>query len=449
MHAARNLYCSVHGDDFTTTGPKVELDWLESEISQRYEITIGPRLGPGVHDAKETRVLNRVVRWTEDGLEMEADPRQMERLVAECGLSGANSVCTPGVRVTAAQLADDAPLDSKHATAFRAAAARANYLAADRLDCQFAAKEVCRWMSSPTTLAWEALKRLCRYLIGRPRLVYRYGWQEADTVDTYSDTDWAGCPKTRKSTSGGCVMIGSHVIKHWSSTQPSVSLSSGEAEFYGVVRAAGMGLGYQSLLRDLGREASLRVWTDSSAAIGICGRQGLGKLRHLDTHTLWIQHAVRARRVDLRKVHGESNPADVFTKHFSAENKLSGLVALFGGVFLEGRAKSAPQVKQGTGTRTTIGESMQPTPDEVGINTVLPHLAYDPATLDAMHPTAIVPEEADDGEAQQAGDQRDGILQSGLRQAEALIAATKIHGRRRFLPNDGNADIEMANFTWM
>ena len=50
MHAARNLYCSVHGDDFTTTGPKVELDWLESEISQRYEITIGPRQGPGVHD---------------------------------------------------------------------------------------------------------------------------------------------------------------------------------------------------------------------------------------------------------------------------------------------------------------------------------------------------------------------------------------------------------------
>ena len=70
-------------------------------------------------------------------------------------------------------------------------------------------------------------------------------------VEVYSDTDWAGCQKTRKSTSGGGLVLGSHLIKSWSSTQNLVSLSSGEAEFYGVVKAAGMGLGYQALLRDL------------------------------------------------------------------------------------------------------------------------------------------------------------------------------------------------------
>ena len=80
-------------------------------------------------------------------------------------------------------------------------------------------------------------------------------------------------------------MLGRHTIKHWSSTMPSVALSSGEAEFYGVVRGAGQGLGYQSLIGDLGLSLPLRMWTDSSAAIGICSRQGLGKLRHLDTHT--------------------------------------------------------------------------------------------------------------------------------------------------------------------
>ena len=110
-------------------------------------------------------------------------------------------------------------------------------------------------------------------------------------------------------------MLGSHAIKHWSSTQASVALSSGEAEFAGIIRGAGQGLGYKALLQDLGVEARLRVWTDSSAAIGICTRQGLGKLRHLDTHTLWIQQAVRTGRVDLRKVLGEENPADLLTKH--------------------------------------------------------------------------------------------------------------------------------------
>ncbi len=83
-------------------------------------------------------------------------------------------------------------------------------------------------------------------------------------------------------------MLGSHAIKHWSSTRSSVALSAGEAGFAGVIRGAGQGLGYQALLRAFGVVASLCVWTDSRAARGICNRQGPGKLRHLDTHTLWI-----------------------------------------------------------------------------------------------------------------------------------------------------------------
>ena len=66
--------------------------------------------------------------------------------------------------------------------------------------------------------------------VRKRRLVYRYPWQVASTLEYYSDTDWAGCPKSRKSTSGGCLMSGSHLLKSWSSTQPSISLSSGEAE---------------------------------------------------------------------------------------------------------------------------------------------------------------------------------------------------------------------------
>ncbi|MNY81579.1 hypothetical protein D3C86_2232050 [compost metagenome] len=64
-------------------------------------------------------------------------------------------------------------------------------------------------------------------------------------------------------------MLGRHTIKHWSFTMPSVALSSGEAEFYVVVRGAGQGLGYQSLIGDLGLSLPLRMWADSSAAVGI------------------------------------------------------------------------------------------------------------------------------------------------------------------------------------
>ena len=88
-------------------------------------------------------------------------------------------------------------------------------------------------------------------------------------IGIYIDTDWAGCVRIRKSTSGGAIMLGRHCVKHWSSTQLSVLFSRSEAEFYAVVRGAGKGLGYQALLKDLSVSVPLRVWTDSSAALGI------------------------------------------------------------------------------------------------------------------------------------------------------------------------------------
>ena len=146
-------------------------------------------------------------------------------------------------------------------------------------------------------------------------------------------------------------MLGSHLIKSWSSTQHAVALSSGEAEFYGVVKAAGMALGYKSLLEDLGVVLPVRVWTDSTATMGICGRQGLGKLRHVDTQCLWIQQRVRDATIELRKVRGEQNPADLFTKHIPGNQKIRDLLKLFGCKYETGRAASAPLLRGGAGTQ--------------------------------------------------------------------------------------------------
>ena len=73
---------NVHGDDFTATGSKRALDWFETTMREQYELTTQPRLGPGDDDAKEGIILNRIIRWTEQGLEYEVDPRQAEKLIA-------------------------------------------------------------------------------------------------------------------------------------------------------------------------------------------------------------------------------------------------------------------------------------------------------------------------------------------------------------------------------
>jgi hypothetical protein len=449
-HKARGIVCSVHGDDFTSCGSKPSLDWLEESIGASYEITIGPRLGPGPDDSKEARILNRVVRWEDGRLEYECDPRQVEKLISDCGLDGCKPMATPGVRASFSELEADVALPQHLHTAFRGAAARGNYLSADRLDAHFGCKEICRWMASPSQESWKALKRLCRYFAGLPRLVYVYQQQSVDEVDIFTDTDWAGCPKTRKSTSGGCLMLGHHTLKHWSSTQSGVSLSSGEAEFHGVVKGAGMGLGYQALLEDLGIKASLRVWTDSSAAIGIASRQGLGKLRHLDTHTLWLQQAVRSRRLELKKVPGTANPADLLTKHSLTRDKMMELVKLFNCRFTGGRAESAPALRSGTGNKTTMAEYDEDEVDHVNDDNddnvprpmVMPHLLYNKEELDRQYPSLTAPDDFD----VPGTEQEDALLEAGMKQARSIAMTMKTFGRTRKDPTaQGVRDLRVQN----
>jgi len=139
-HQERRISCSVHGDDFTSSGPADALDWLESSIAAEYEISVGPRLGPGPHDAKQARALNRVITWCDDKIEYEADPRQSERLVGECGLTGATPMTTPGVKISYQEHEADKPLEKDLHTPFRGSAARSNYLSADRMIVNMRAK---------------------------------------------------------------------------------------------------------------------------------------------------------------------------------------------------------------------------------------------------------------------------------------------------------------------
>ena len=104
-------------------------------------------------------------------------------------------------------------------------------------------------MSKLTTRAWEMLKLFGRYLKGRLRLVWRYDWQvEQQIIDVHSDANWAGCKRSRKSSSGGTIAIRTHLIKSYAKTQAVIAKSSGESELYGVIRASTDALGVSTLL---------------------------------------------------------------------------------------------------------------------------------------------------------------------------------------------------------
>ena len=137
-------------------------------------------------------------------------------------------------------------------------------------------------------------------------------------------------------------MIGQHLLKHWSTTQKVLALSSGEAELAGILKGTSEGMGLRSLAQDLGVTVDLHIRTDSSAAIGICRRTGLGKVRHLAVGQLWVQEKLRAGEFTLHKHPGPENPGDLLTKHLDASS-IRGHCRRAGMSFLDGRADSAPK----------------------------------------------------------------------------------------------------------
>ena len=84
-------------------------------------------------------------------------------------------------------------------------------------------------------------------------------------------------------------MIGKHSLKFWSVTQHVIALSSGEGEYYGMVKGASNAIGVSGMLRNM--------FTDSSAAKGISSRRGLGKVRRIEVNELWLQDQVARGKV--------------------------------------------------------------------------------------------------------------------------------------------------------
>jgi hypothetical protein len=333
-HQPWDVRLLVHGDDFFAVGPMSGLEKFEGFMRNTYECKV-QTIGMGEKDAKELRILGRVVSLEQGGISYEADQRHVEAVCKALNIASANPCTSPSEREAGpkgeasrnrarrlgepiqARVVDDTEeeLDSDGKTLYQSLSARLNFLSMDRADLQFAVKELMRKMSSPTTADLRALKRVARYVIGAPRVAQLFRWQRRPgKLVVYGDSDFAGCQTTRKSTSGGAAMWGLNTLKTWSKTQSVIALSSGEAELGAIVKSSAEALGLKSLLSDFGIWVTLAVKSDASAAIGMVKREGLGKVRHLAVADLWIQQRRATGEILYEKTDGLTNPADMMTK---------------------------------------------------------------------------------------------------------------------------------------
>ena len=130
---------------------------------------------------------------------------------------------------------------------------------------------------------------------------------------------------------------GSHCIRLWSKTQTVIAQSSAENELSAAVKTTSEALGLMAMARDMGYQVEGQVWIDASATMGILNRQGVGKVRHLDTQLLWVQQKALRGEVQFEKVWGKENPADLMTKGLD-EASAGGHLNRINFSFMHGRA---------------------------------------------------------------------------------------------------------------
>ena len=157
------------------------------------------------------------------------DHKILEDMLVEWNMERSSVVTTPSVKEESSKAGNGGERvieDCARVTRFKRAAARLNYMALDDPRIAYASKQISQVMSKPIEEGEVCIKRVLRYLREKPGCEWLYPWQEIAThLVGFSDSDWAGRVKTRRSTSGGGITLGHHLLTHWSRTQTGVALS--------------------------------------------------------------------------------------------------------------------------------------------------------------------------------------------------------------------------------
>ena len=205
------------------------------------------------------------------------------------------------------------------------------YISEVRADLSFSTKALLRQGAGPKQSDKLNTTRAVRYSKGVPECCLNFSWKQdvGAEICVYVDSDWSGETDTRRSTSGGAALAAGTCLKHWCSSQTSVSLSSGEAEIKAAVKGSVEGLYIVHLLEEQSYSMKLRLFTDSQAAFGNGHSLGPGKrMRQLHGMELWLQQLVRNNRLSIEWVHGVQNPAELFARYLNREGIMRHMIKL-------------------------------------------------------------------------------------------------------------------------
>ena len=235
-------------------------------------------------------------------------------ILERAGMSECKPCNTP-VDVHSKLSADGPPVADS--TQYHSLAGALQYLTFTRPDIAFAVQQVCLYMHDPREPHLAALKRILRYLRGTLSLGLTMRRSSPTELIVYTDADWAGCPDTRRSTSGYAVFLGDNLVSWSSKRQHTVSRSSAEAEYRAVANGVAEATWLRQLLFELHRppRRATLVYCDNVSAVYLSSNPVQHqRTKHVEIDLHFVREKVALGHARVLHVPTTSQYADVFTK---------------------------------------------------------------------------------------------------------------------------------------
>jgi hypothetical protein len=175
-----------------------------------------------------------------------------------------------------------------------------------------------RFQASPKESHLTAAKRILRYLRDKPKLGLWYPMHGNFELTAFTDSDYGGCNIDRKSTTGGCQLLGGRLVSWQCKKQTSVAQSTCEAEYMAAGSCCAQVLWIQQQLRDYGMDIfDTPINIDNKSAIDITNNPVKHKVtKHIDIRHHFLRDCAEKKLIHLEKVFTDDNLADLYTKAF-------------------------------------------------------------------------------------------------------------------------------------